>query len=156
MTRALALAALLLLASPARAAEDPGAIAKTVGEKFAAACGAGDVKAVLALYRADARVVYPGAGETATNRQELEKVVTSTCKKDGPKFELVGYEAVWLDASHKAIASLGDWSMTAPGPDGKPAKTQIRATEVIVKTKGGWKYAVDHASIGASPPPPSK
>ena len=24
-----------------------------------------------------------------------------------------------------------------------------------LQTKGGWKYAVDHASIGVSPPPPT-
>jgi len=153
VTRALAAAALCLLASAARAADDPVAIARAVGDKFAAACGAGDVKAVLALYRADARVVYPGAGEMASTPQELEKMVASTCKKDGPKLELVSYKAVWVDASHTAIASLGDWSMTAPGADGKPAKTQVRATEVIVKTKKGWRYVVDHASIGVPPAP---
>lgn len=156
MTRALALAALCLVAAAARAADDPTAIAKAVGEKFAAACGSGDVKGVLALYRKDARVVYPGAGDTATNPQELEKLVTATCVKGGPKLELVGYKAVWVDVAHTAIASLGDWSMSAPGPDGKPATTPVRATEVIVKTKGGWKYAVDHASIGVPPAPPTK
>jgi ketosteroid isomerase-like protein len=155
VTRALGLFALCLLASAARAADDPTAIAKSVGEKFAAACGAGDVKAVLALYRADARVVYPGAGDMASSPKELEKLVTATCTKSGPKLALVGYKAVWLDAAHTAIASLGEWSMSAAGPDGKPAITPVRATEVIVKTKDGWVYAVDHASIGVSPPPPS-
>jgi ketosteroid isomerase-like protein len=153
MRRALAAAVLCLAASAARAGDDPTAIARAVGDKFGAACGAGDVKAVLALYRKDARVVYPGAGETASNPQELEKLVTATCKKGGPKLELVGYRAVWIDASHTVIGSLGDWRMTAPGPDGKPATTPVRATEVIVKTKAGWRYAVDHASIGAALPP---
>jgi len=143
------------LAVSARAGDDPSAIAKAVGEKFGAACGAGKVEDVLALYRDDARVVYPGAGETATNPAELRKLVTATCVADGPKFTLVGYKAVWVDKAHTAIASLGEWSMTAPGPDGRPVVTPLRATEVIVKTKGGWKYAVDHASIGVPPPPAS-
>jgi ketosteroid isomerase-like protein len=153
MTRALLALALCCAAPLARAADDPTAIARTVGEKFARACGAGDVKAVLALYRADARVIYPGAGETATNPQELEKIVSTTCKKDGPKAELVGYEAVWVDASHAAIASLGEWRIVATGPDGKTTATPVRAAEVIVKTKGGWRYVVDHASIGVPPAP---
>jgi len=147
---------LCLLASAARAGGDPTAIVREVGERFGKACGAHDVKAVLALYRADARVVYPLAGESAADPKALEKLVSETCGQDGPKLELVGYKAVWVDASHTVIASLGDWNMTAPGPDGKPAVTPIRATEVIVKTKGGWKYVVDHASIGATPPPPAK
>jgi ketosteroid isomerase-like protein len=156
VTRVVALSLLCFVAATARAADDASAIAKSVGEKFAAACGAGDVKAVLALYRADARVVYPGAGDTASNPQELEKLVTATCNQNGPKLALVGYKAVWVDAAHTAIASLGEWSMTAPGPDGKPAQTPVRATEVIVKTKNGWKYAVDHASIGVPPAPPAQ
>jgi len=142
-----------LLAVSAQAADDPSAIAQSVGEKFVAACGAGDVKAVVAMYRKDARVVYPGAGESATNPQELERIVTTTCAKDGPKVELVGYKAVWIDAAHTVIGALGDWRIVAKGADGKTVTTPLRATEVIVKTKSGWQYVVDHASVGAPPPP---
>ncbi len=154
MTRALC-AVLLCLASVARAADDdPNAIARTVGEKFAVACGAADVEAVLALYRDDARVVYPGAGLTASNPAELRKIVTATCVAGGPKFTLVGYRAVWADSAHTVVAALADWTATAPGPDGKPATTQVRATEVLAKTPAGWKYVVDHASVGVPAPAP--
>jgi ketosteroid isomerase-like protein len=64
---------LLALAAGARAADDPDKIAEAVGEKFGAACGAGKVDEVLALYRDDARVVYPGAGQTASTPAELRK-----------------------------------------------------------------------------------
>jgi ketosteroid isomerase-like protein len=149
---ALALA-LIACATRAHAADDPEKIAHQVGEKFAKACDSGVVGAVLGLYQADARVVYPGAGQSATDKESLAKLVTDTCKPGAPKPELVGYRAVWVDKAHTVIAALGDWKLTAPGPDGKDVVTPIRATEVLVKTKGGWKYAVDHASIGVPPAP---
>jgi len=152
--RALALTLLCVAAaSGARAADDPAAIAKTLGDKFAAACGSGNVEAVLTLYRDDARVVYPGAGQSAAGKAELRPMVEATCRKGGPELKLVGYRAVFIDAKHTAIASLGDWSMAGTGPDGKATVTPVRATEVLVKDKGGWRYAVDHASIGVPPAP---
>jgi ketosteroid isomerase-like protein len=153
MTRALLAAIFCLAAVSAQAADDPTEIAKTVGEKFAAACGAADVTAVLALYRNDARVVYPGAGQSASTREELTKMVTATCSKNGPRLTLVGYKAVWADNAHTVIASLGDWSLVMVGSDGKQVTTPVRATEVLVKTQKGWKYVVDHASIGVPPAP---
>jgi ketosteroid isomerase-like protein len=154
MRRALLAGLLCVCASAASAAgDDPTAIAKSVGEKFAKACGSADVKTVLSLYRDDARVVYPGAGETATDRETLTKMVTATCTADGPKFELVGYKAVWADAAHTVVAAYGDWQVVMKGADGKTSTAPVRATEVLAKTKGGWKYVVDHASIGVPPAP---
>jgi ketosteroid isomerase-like protein len=154
LMRALALTLLCVVASSARAADDPAAIAKIVGDKFAAACAAGNVAAVLALYRDDARVVYPGAGQSAAGKAELRGMVEATCRKGGgPELKLNGYRAVFVDAKHTTIASLGDWSMAGTGPDGKPTVTPVRATEVLVKDKAGWRYAVDHASVGIPLPP---
>jgi ketosteroid isomerase-like protein len=151
VTRAF-LAALLCLAAPlARAADDPVAVARSVGLKFQRACGAGDVDAVLALYRDDARVVYPGAGQTAASKAELRPLVAATCVATGPKLTLVGYRAVWVDAAHTVVAALGEWSMAATGPDGTPAAVPVRAVEVLVKTEAGWLYAADHASVGTVP-----
>ena len=154
MRRAALALGLCCAASLAAAADDPTAIAKSVGQKFAAACSAGNVDAVLALYRDDARVVYPGAGETATNRAELRALVRNTCVAGAPPLVLLGYRAVWADPAHSVVAALGDWSVSGPGPDGKTVTTAVRATEVLVKTAKGWLYVVDHASIGVPPPQP--
>ena len=121
MTRTALTAALWLVASAAwGAGEDPAVIARIVGEKFAEACGAGDVNSVLALYQDDARVVYPGAGQSATDKAALRHMVVQTCAKGAPKLELVGYSAVWVGDSKSVIAALGDWKATSTGPDGKP------------------------------------
>ena len=154
MKRALLATLFCVAASAARAADDPAAIARSVGEKFEAACDAGNVDAVLALYQKDARVVYPGEGQSATTAAELRRMVSDTCKPGGAKFKLLGYRAVWIDAVHTVVGALGDWEATGEGPDGNPLSMKLRATEVLVKTKDGWKYAVDHASFGVPPPPP--
>jgi ketosteroid isomerase-like protein len=149
------LAALFCVATAAgatAAADDPTAIARSVGERFEAACDAGKIDAVMALYQKDARVVYPGEGQSATEPTQLRRIVGDTCKPGGPKLKLVGYRAVWIDAAHTVIGALGDWEASGAGPEGQPMTTKLRATEVIVKTKEGWKYAVDHASFGVPAP----
>ncbi len=104
MKRAALALALCLVASRALSAEDPDKIAESIGAKFTAACDAGNVDAVLALYQKDARVVYPGENQSAGDSKELRRVVTETCVKGGPKFELVSHHAIWLDAAHTVVA----------------------------------------------------
>ena len=41
------------------------------------------------------------------------------------------------------------------GPDGKPITARVRTTELLHRSKGKWRYVIDHASIGL-PPPPAK
>ena len=150
--RRAALAILICVAAgAASAADDPNKVAEEIGAKFTAACDAGNVDAVLALYQKDARVVYPGENQSAGDPKELRRVVAETCVKGGPKFELASHHAIWLDKAHTVVASLNEWKVT--GPEGKPGPA-LRATEVMVKTKDGWKYAVDHASFGVPPEPP--
>jgi ketosteroid isomerase-like protein len=150
--RCTALALALWLAAPAAlASDDPNKIAEEVGAKFSAACAAGDVNAVVALYQADARVVYPGEGQSAADPKALRRAVGETCVKGGPRFFLVARQAIWLDAAHTVVASLNEWKVVPP--EGQAAGPPLRATEVMVKTKDGWKYAVDHASFGVTRSP---
>ena len=143
----------MALAAPAFA--DATADAKAHDEAFAKACGAGDVKAVLALYTDDAFVIWPGVGEEARGKPSIEKLVIDLCNpKLATKPVLKSDVGVQLDPSH--IAIIGHWELTQNGPDGKPTTAQIRTSEIIVKTAAGWRYVVDHASIGVPAAAPAK
>jgi uncharacterized protein (TIGR02246 family) len=138
------------LATAAPAFADATAIAKAHDEAFGKACVEGDVKAVLALYTDDAYVIWPGAGEEAKGKAAIEKLATGLCNaKLGTQAVLTSTVGLQLDPSH--IAIIGHWEFTQSGPDGKPVTSQIRASEIIVKTAHGWRYMVDHASIGMPP-----
>jgi len=58
---------------------DATAEAKAHDEAFAKARGAGDVKAVVALYTDDAFVIWPGVGEEARRKAAIEKLATDLC-----------------------------------------------------------------------------
>ena len=146
---------LLVAALATTAFGDATTTARAHSEAFGKACNAGDIKAVMALYTDDAFVVWPGAGEEARGKAAIEKLATGLCD---PKLEtkavLTSVVGVLLAPTH--IASMGHWDFTQNGPDGKPATSQIRTTEIIQKGASGWRYLVDHASIGMAAPPPAK
>ena len=85
----------LLCSLPAVALADLAADVKAHEEAFARACVAGDVAATLALYADDARLVWPGAGEEGRGKADVERMVTSFCKKTKDlKLTLTTVEAV--------------------------------------------------------------
>jgi len=140
----------LLVAVPAFA--DPAADAKAHSEAFARAANAKDVKAVLALYADDARVVWPGQGEEAKGKAEIEKLVTNALKafpKDS-QIVLKSQEAIPLGRGY--IATVGRWEQSFTGDDGKKQTVAVRTTEIIKKQGSKTLYVVDHASIGTPPP----
>src|SRR6185436_13753929 len=114
----------LVMALAAPAFADATADAKAHDEAFAKACGAGDVKAVVALYADDAFVIWPGVGEEARGKAAIEKLATGLCNpRLATKAVLKDDVGVQLDPSH--IAIIGHWEITQNGPDGKPATSQI-------------------------------
>jgi uncharacterized protein (TIGR02246 family) len=134
---------------------DATATARAHDEAFGKACSAGDLKAVMALYTDDAFVIWPGAGEEARGKAAIEKLATGLCDpKLATKAVLTSVVGVLLDPTH--IAIIGHWDFTQNGPDGKPTTSQIRASEIIQKGAQGWRYVVDHASIGMPPPAAAK
>jgi len=142
----------LTLAAAAPALADATADATAHSEAFAKACEAGDVQGVLALYADNATVVWPGAGEEAKGKASIEKLATNFCNpKTKPKLVLKSIEGIALDSSH--IATVGHWEGTSIGPNGKPVTSQVRTTELLVKSGNAWRYLIDHASIGLPPPP---
>jgi uncharacterized protein (TIGR02246 family) len=144
----------LVLAYAAPAFADATAEARRHGEAFAKACNAGDIKAVSELYTDDAFVVWPGAGQEARGKAAIEKLAVGLCDpKLATKAVLKDVVGVQLDPSH--IAIVGHWGLTQNGPDGAPTTSDVRTSEVIVKKAAGWRYLIDHASIGV-PAQPAK
>jgi uncharacterized protein (TIGR02246 family) len=145
----------LVMALAAPAFADATADARKHDEAFAKACGAGDLKAVAALYTDDAFVIWPGVGEEAKGKVAIEKLAADLCDpKLATKPVLKSVVGLQLDPSH--IAIIGHWELAQNGPDGKPTTSEIRTSEIIAKTADGWRYVVDHASIGVPPAEPAK
>jgi ketosteroid isomerase-like protein len=137
------------LATPAFA--DATADAKAQSESFARAVNAGDVKATLALYADNARVIWPGQGDEANGKVEIEKLIVDTLKAfPGVKMTLKSQEAMPLGSGY--IATVGKWEMSFKGSDGKAQTMEIRTSEVIKKRGHRTVYVIDHASVGLLPP----
>jgi uncharacterized protein (TIGR02246 family) len=143
---------LLLCALVAPALADPASDGRTHAEAFARVFNAGDVQGVMALYADDAVVVWPGQGETAKGRAEIEKLVANAFKgMRGQQLSIRSIDAIPIDDTH--MVTVGRWDSSFTDPAGKRRTSDVRTTEVLVKTATGWRYLVDHASIGVPPPP---
>ena len=150
MPRWMLLPLVCVLAGPAFA--DPTADARALSDAFARAFNARDPQAALALYADDASVIFPGQGEEARGKAAIEKLLTSDfAQLKGQKAALESIDAWPLGDTH--IVTVGRWQSSFTTPDGKQVTTRVRTSEVLVKTAAGWRYLIDHASIGVPPPP---
>ena len=141
---------LVCLAAPVTA--DDAADAKAQGEAFVRAWDKGDVKAALALYADDARVIWPGEGDEGRGKAAIEALITKTFKMF-PKSGLVLKSQDTMPLGDGYIGNVGYWEQTVAGPDGKPATFRVRTTEILKRQGSKLVYLVDHASIGLPPPP---
>src|SRR6266566_3041740 len=133
MKRWMVLGLMMMLAGPALA--DPTADARGVEEAFARACGAGDLKGVMALYADDAIAVWPGQGAEAKGKADIEKMAAALCKEPGgAQFALKSLEALPLGDAH--IVTVAHWESTLAGPGRRRLTTVVRSTEVLVKQDG--------------------
>ena len=144
-----------VLISSGSALADPASVIKAHSEAFANAFGACDVPAVLALYQDNAVLIWPGEGEVANGKAEIEKVVKAGCSGPAkPALKPVSSDSRAIGKDY--IVNVGMWDDTVPGPDGKPMVVRVRTTELLHQSDGKWRYVIDHASIGQPPPPASK
>jgi uncharacterized protein (TIGR02246 family) len=132
-------------------ATDVNAVAERISKDFEKACAAGNIPAVMALYADDATVIWPLAGATAVGKAGIQKLATGLCSSPNkPSLTLKSAKARALDKNY--IVDVGSWEQTVTQPDGAKAVQEVRTTEVLIHTKGGWRYLVDHASIGVPVP----
>ena len=107
------------------------------------------------MYEDDAIAVYPGEGEIGHSKGEIkglvEKFFTAFCPDENKKFAVkdVSFDAIPLGPNYIMIIRIAD----ATDKDGNTAR--FRATELIHKSGGKWRYVVDHASIGTPPESPN-
>src|SRR5215470_703989 len=113
-----------------RALADATTDGRAVSDAFAKAVAAGDVPAVLALYRDDASVIWPGQGEEAKGKAAIEPLVRDLVAqaKQGAVV-LKSQESTPLGDGY--IVNVGRWENTVTGPDGKKTVLTIRTSEVL-------------------------
>jgi len=145
---------LVTLGAAAPALADATADGRAVSEAFEKAVAAGDVQGVLALYRDDASVIWPGQGEEAKGKAAIEQLVRKSlaAMKDG-RLVLKSQESIPLGEGY--IANLGRWEQSSTSPGGKRVSVEVRTSEVLARTGGKWLYLVDHASVGLPPARPA-
>jgi uncharacterized protein (TIGR02246 family) len=149
---AFCLTTIVMCASSAWA--DPAATVKAHSDAFGKAFNSCDIPGMLDLYEDGAVLIWPGDGEVATGRSQIEKVLKAQCagaSKSSLKEISSDSHAIGKDY----ILNIGMWDDTMPGPDDEPMTSRVRTTELLHRSKGKWRYVVDHASIGL-PPPPAK
>lgn len=137
-------AAIALAATPALAQESADALA----DAFVAAVIAEDADALAALYAEDADSYDPSGGV-----QKGRAEIAASWKQFFDAYD--GFSAS-LDKKgmhapdRKSAASWGLWTMSATAVEGgAPVTWNGRYLDVAVKTKDGWRYIVDHASMMA-------
>jgi uncharacterized protein (TIGR02246 family) len=149
MTSSIVLALVCVLAAPALA--DPTADARAHSEAFARAWNAGDLQGALALYADDAIAIWPGQREEAKGKAAIEGLLREVFERTKDrKLALESIEGRALGEGH--IATIGHWESAFTTPRGRRVTARLRTTEVLVKADGGWRYLVDHASIGQPRP----
>src|SRR3989454_5276992 len=137
MKRWIVLAVMVMFAGPALA--DPTADARGVEDAFARACGAGDLKGVMALYADDAIAVWPGQGAEAKGKADIEKMAAALCKEPGgAQFALKSLEALPLGDAH--IVTVAHWESTLAGPGRRRLLTRGPLAGGLWKQDGWWRF----------------
>ncbi len=139
-------AALALAATPAIAQESPDALA----DAFIAAVAAEDSAALAALYTEDADSYDPSGGVQKGRAEIAASWQAFFDSFDGFTAALDRKGEHALDK--KSHAAWGLWTMAATPVDGGEKVTwNGRFLDVSVKTRDGWRYIVDHASMLTPP-----
>jgi hypothetical protein len=151
MTKQFVIVGAMILALAAPAWADPLAIAKAHDDAFDAATWKGgcDPQKGLSFYDKGAIAIYPGKGEAADTKVGIEKLIRNFvapyCGEGHKPPKVANYQI-------RAIRLSPDYILIIRSADVGEASdlTHVRATELIHKSGGKWRYLVDHASIGVA------
>jgi uncharacterized protein (TIGR02246 family) len=154
MKKRVAAVAAVILIYGGTAWADPASIVQAHSDAFAKAFNSCDVPAALALYEDDAVMIWPLDGEVAKGRPAIEKIIKANCS-GAAKAPLKQISSDSRAIGKDYIINVGMWDDTITGPDGKPTKVRVRTTELLHRSGGKWRYAIDNASIGLAPPSPA-
>ena len=141
----------LLIAAPALAG--PLDTARAHEQAFDNAILACNPAAADELYENGAMGIYPGADDVGPGKVAIAKLLkdfaVAFCPDNEKKSALtdVKFAASPLGPDYILIIRVID----ATGKDGNHAV--LRATKVIHRTGGKWRYLVDHTSVGLAPAP---
>ena len=155
MPKPLLVATAFLLFSASVAYADPMAIARMHDDGFVNAALACEPETMIKFYEPGAIAIYPGEGEVAHTKSEIEKLIHSFIspwcgeKRYKPTLKDISFEALPIGPNYIMIIRVGDLI------DSGGKTTRFRATELIHKSSGKWYYLVDHASIGVAPESPT-
>jgi len=122
------------------------AIARAHDAAYDKATLAYDVKTMLIFYEDKAEAIYPGEGEVATDKAGIEKLIRNFispwCSQghEKPTLKEISFHAVPLGPDYIMIVRIVDATDTQGTVRG-------RATELIHRSSGKWRYLVDHASL---------
>jgi uncharacterized protein (TIGR02246 family) len=136
----------LVLCSSAFA--DPAAVVKAHSDAFGTAFSSCDIPATLKLYEDNAVMIWPFEGEVATGKAQIKKLIRRECS-NSPNESLIQVSSDSRAIGEDYIINVGMWDDTVKGPDGKSQVTRIRTTELLHRSDGKWRYAIDNASIAA-------
>ena len=138
----------VLLPGPVRADASSDAMAQS--KAFERAMNEKDVKALVALYADDARVVFPGQGEEASGKAEIERLLTDTVAAfEGAQTTLASQTAIPLAGDYTGV--VGRWVIVFKEADGTAHTVHLRTSQVIKKEGDRTLYVIDHQSIGVVP-----
>jgi ketosteroid isomerase-like protein len=143
------LATILMCAGSALA--DLAAVVKAHSDAFGKSFNSCDVPAALNLYEDNAVLIWPGEGEVANGKAAIAKVIKAECSGTA-KSSLKQISSDSRAVGKDYIINVGMWDDTMTGPDGKPMTARVRTTELLHRSNGKWRYVIDNASIGLTPP----
>ena len=111
-----------------------------VDRLFGEFLNSGSLEGLVSLYEAGAAFV-PQEGDAIVGRDGIREALSGfVAMKPRIKMNVVRVVSMGDD-----LAMLyNDWSLAATGPDGKPAETSGKATEIVRRQKDGtWLFVCD-------------